>query len=375
MVRTMRVSCPMRPAIEAMLMTRPQRAGIIDLRPMCCVSTNTPVRLRFTSLSQASSGCSSAGAPQVAPALFTRMSMRLNLASTASAIGAIASRLPMSQTHASHSMLRVRRCATASSSSFCLRALIAIVAPISPSASASCSPSPREPPVTSACRPFRSSSFLTVATLAELMPWAMLIEFLPLMTTLVMFSGGLDSTAMLVQLLAHSREQLRVHHIRMANREQRAEAEQSAVERIVAWCASRYRPFRYSQSALDFRELEAIPIDYLCIAFVACQVAIDTPGCNRIAVAALARDTDIENRSARQRRVFETLYECYRARRLGEPRVEWIYPVYQSTKPELAGSLPPELVALTWSCRQPVPEAGNWRPCGACKACLARAGI
>ena len=36
-----------------------------------------------------------------------------------------------------------------------------------------------------------------------------------------------------------------------------------AVERIVAWCVSRYRPFRYSESALDFRELEAIPIDYL----------------------------------------------------------------------------------------------------------------
>jgi len=203
----------------------------------------------------------------------------------------------------------------------------------------------------------------------------MLIEFLPLMTTLVMFSGGLDSTAMLVQLLTQSREELRVHHVRMENREQRAAAEQSAVERIVAWCASRYRPFRYSQSALDFRDLEAIPIDYLCIAFVACQVAIDTPGCNRIAVAALARDTDIENRSARQRRVFETLYECYRARKLGEPRVEWIYPVYGAAKPELATSLPRELLEMTWSCRRPVREADGWRPCGACKACLARAGI
>src|SRR3954451_22231548 len=254
MVRTMRVSCPIRPAIEAILITRPQRAGIIDLRPMCWVSTKTPVRLRFTSLSQASSGCSSAGAPPGAPALFTRVSMRLNLASTASAIGAVASRLPRSHTHASQSMLRVRRCATASSSSFFLRALMAMVAPISPSASASCSPSPREPPVTSARRPFKSSSCLTVATLAELMPWAMLIEFLPLMTTLVMFSGGLDSTAMLVQLLTQSREELRVHHVRMENREQRAAAEQSAVERIVAWCASRYRPVAAAARGRGWRE-------------------------------------------------------------------------------------------------------------------------
>lgn len=191
-----------------------------------------------------------------------------------------------------------------------------------------------------------------------------------------MFSGGLDSTAMLVKLLEETKDELRVHHIRMANTENRAAAEQAAVERIVAWCRERYRPFRYSESALDFTALEAIPIDYLCIAFVACQVAIDTPGCDRIAVAALARDTDIENRSARQRRVFETLHECYRARKLGEPNVRWIYPVYDATKAQLAARLPRQLVDLTWSCRRPVQESnGVFRPCGTCKACLARQGV
>jgi 7-cyano-7-deazaguanine synthase in queuosine biosynthesis len=192
---------------------------------------------------------------------------------------------------------------------------------------------------------------------------------------LVMFSGGLDSTAMLVKLLTETQDALRVHHIRMANREDRAEAEQAAVERIVAWCRERYRPFRYSESALDFQELEAIPIDYLCVAFVACQVAIDTPGCNRIAVAALARDTDIENRAARQRRVFDALYECYRARKLGEAEVQWVCPVYHATKRELAAVLPRELLEMTWSCRRPVRAAQGFRACGACKACLARAGI
>jgi 7-cyano-7-deazaguanine synthase in queuosine biosynthesis len=195
------------------------------------------------------------------------------------------------------------------------------------------------------------------------------------MTTLVMFSGGLDSTAMLVKLLTETNEVLRVHHIRMANREDRDGAEQRAVSAIVAWCRERYRPFRYTESALDFRELEAIPIDYLCVAFVACQVAIDTPRCNRIAVAALARDTDIENRSARQRRVFDALYECYRARKLGEPEVQWVYPVYHATKRELASALPRELLEMTWSCRRPVRTGEGFRPCGACKACLARAEI
>lgn len=195
------------------------------------------------------------------------------------------------------------------------------------------------------------------------------------MTTLVMFSGGLDSTAMLVKLLEQTRDELRVHHIRMVNREGRAAAEQAAVEAIVAWCRKRYRPFRYSESGLDFAALEAIPIDYLSIAYVACQVAIDTPGCNRIAVASLSRDTDIVNRAARQRQVFEVMHACYRARKLGEPQVEWITPVYDCTKSQIAEMLPPELAALTWSCRRPVARGGGWAPCGACKACLARREI
>ena len=184
-----------------------------------------------------------------------------------------------------------------------------------------------------------------------------------------MFSGGLDSTAMLVKLLAGSAEELRVHHIHMANREGRERAERRAVEAIVAYCRRHYRAFRYSESGLDFTALEAIPIDYLSIAFVACQVAIDTPGCNRIAVGALAADTDIANRSARQKRVFDEMYACYRARKLGEPQVEWSYPVFHTPKADLAAGLPEELLNLTWSCRRPLE---GFRPCGACKACRVR---
>lgn len=184
-----------------------------------------------------------------------------------------------------------------------------------------------------------------------------------------MFSGGIDSTAMLVKLLSEGTDELRVHHIHMRNREGREAAEQRAVNSILSWCREHYRPFRYSESGLDFRGLEAIPIDYLSIAFVACQVAIDTPGCTRIAVGALAADTDIENRSARQRRVFDAMYECYRARKLGEPRVEWIYPVYDVPKAAIAAALPAGLLDLTWSCRRPV---GGSRPCLVCKACKAR---
>jgi 7-cyano-7-deazaguanine synthase in queuosine biosynthesis len=197
------------------------------------------------------------------------------------------------------------------------------------------------------------------------------------MTTLVMFSGGLDSTAVLARLLSETDEDLRVHHIRMHNREGRVEAEQGAVDAIIAWCSRHYRGFRFSQSGLDFSELGAIPIDYISVAYVACQVAIDTPGCNRIAAGTLARDLDEMKRSVcgAQRRVFAAMYECYRGRKLGEPQVDWIYPVYSLSKPQIASFLGPELQALTWSCRRPVHAATGHQPCGNCKPCRARIDI
>lgn len=192
-----------------------------------------------------------------------------------------------------------------------------------------------------------------------------------------MFSGGLDSTAMLVKLLTETQDELRVHHLRMINREGRAQAEQAAVESILAWCRMHCRPFRYSESSLDFSALEAIPIDYISIAYVACQVAIDTPGCTRIAVGTLASDLDEVKRSVSvtQRRVFEAMYACYRARKLGEATLEWIYPVYELSKAQVAALLAPELLALTWSCRRPAAVPGGYRICGICKPCRKRAEV
>ncbi len=197
------------------------------------------------------------------------------------------------------------------------------------------------------------------------------------MTTLVMFSGGLDSTAMLFKLLTETAGELRVHHVRLINREGRARAEQDAVEAIVAWCKKNTRSFTYSESVLDFSELEAIPIDYLSVAFAACQVAIDTPECTRIAVGTLAADLDEIKRSVTvaQRNVFDAMYACYRARKLGEASLEWIYPVYELSKAQVATLLPPELLAMTWSCRRPVPEPGGYRICGVCKPCRKRAEV
>jgi len=194
------------------------------------------------------------------------------------------------------------------------------------------------------------------------------------MATLLMFSGGLDSTAALYKLLTDDRDELRVHHLHMINRERRARAEGDAVAAIIDWCRAHCRPFRYSESTVDFADLEAIPIDYVTIAYVACQVAIDMPGCDRIAVGTLAADLDEQKRkiTASQRRVFEAMYACYRERKLGTDALQWIYPVYTMSKTQIVASLPEPLRAAAWSCRRPMATAGGYRICGECKPCRRR---
>jgi len=189
-----------------------------------------------------------------------------------------------------------------------------------------------------------------------------------------MFSGGLDSTAALYKLLTEDRGELRAHHVHLVNREKRARAERDACAAIVDWCRANCRPFRYSESTIDWADLEAIPIDYVSVAYAACQVAIDTPGCERIAVGTLAADLDEQKRkvSVSQRRVFDAMYQSYRERKLGSADLQWIYPVYGMSKTQVVASLPEALRAVAWSCRRPVATADGYRICGECKPCRRR---
>jgi len=143
-------------------MILPDFCGIMQRLPTSRLKKNMALMLRFITLFQASSGWSSAGAPQVAPALFTRMSMVPYFASTASTMAGIWSNLERSFVTVSTSMPLAFRCVSASFSSSALRAVIATLAPISPSASAICSPRPREPPVMRATLPLRSNRFFTL---------------------------------------------------------------------------------------------------------------------------------------------------------------------------------------------------------------------
>src|SRR5574343_1501481 len=165
----MPVGLPPRPAMEATLMMRPERRGIMLATAAAWLITNRLRMFRSITLSQASSGCSSAAAPQVAPALLTRMSMRPRRSMASATMRRPSSGRAASAATQRASMPLACRWAAASSRSAALRELSRIFAPASPRASAICRPRPREPPVTTAVWPLRSKSFITGVLISGLL--------------------------------------------------------------------------------------------------------------------------------------------------------------------------------------------------------------
>lgn len=78
------------------------------------------------------------------------------------------------------------------------------------------------------------------------------------MTTLLMFSGGMDSTAGLVHLLTETDDDLHVHHviIKENRREGLYIAQLEAISKIIPYCKKHYRDFKFTTSTLDYMDIQ-----------------------------------------------------------------------------------------------------------------------
>ena len=96
------------------------------------------------------------------------------------------------------------------------------------------------------------------------------------MTTLLMFSGGIDSTAGLVYLLTKTSEDIHVHHIVIKEvlskqpekyfdvpsrpREGHGESWKGcldAVTKIISYCRKNYRNFKFTSNLIDFADVQS----------------------------------------------------------------------------------------------------------------------
>jgi 7-cyano-7-deazaguanine synthase in queuosine biosynthesis len=195
-------------------------------------------------------------------------------------------------------------------------------------------------------------------------------------TTAVMLSGGMDSTAVLVDALVNSKNPVHAHHIRLANKDGRQQAEYQAVHKILSYCRTNYRTFSYTESGLDVTQFKKTYPDYLIVAFVAAMLSRELAGPIQVAVGIMGSDVLYARQcNKHQQDVAKLMYVAHRFI-AAEPKMDgftMIYPLLHRTKRDIVRDiLPPELMAMTWSCRYPALSNGGWNACGKCKVCTER---
>ena len=193
---------------------------------------------------------------------------------------------------------------------------------------------------------------------------------------LCMFSGGLDSTGVLLRLLSEEKyagHEIHVHHLVLRNLENRHKAEHRAVHRILGWLRDNgYRSFVYTESEHDYTFLKRYFIfDSYWYGFMAASIVTADPRIRKVAIGRTRSDYDAEDKTWLV--VANRGRDIYQATLPLELRHErpYIYPVLELTKKDIWATLPPALRDYAWSCRTPRWVDDEPRACGECPSCRA----
>ena len=192
------------------------------------------------------------------------------------------------------------------------------------------------------------------------------------MTTIVMFSGGIDSAYTLVKLLKETTDELLVHHIHFVNAEGRHRIEADRAYRIVAFCEKTYRPFTYTESGLDHRAFTFFGFDMIGVGFEAGLVAHSYRNETghmpvRWTIGSCAEE-------ARNTTRWPHVLACMAANCFPEaPPAYFGLPII--SKVDEIAYLPDDIVDMAWTCRRPVWSNGTAYECGRCKTCKVMAAV
>jgi 7-cyano-7-deazaguanine synthase in queuosine biosynthesis len=185
-------------------------------------------------------------------------------------------------------------------------------------------------------------------------------------TTLIMFSGGLDSTGVFWKLINES-ETIHVHHMYLVNKEGRAKAENKAVKDIVEYM-NKIRRFGFSES---YHEYPCYNNNFIwdsdIFSFMAGSICLSFKTIKRVAIGTTASDLSpsLSKRIERANKIFDAF----------ETSAEKVHPMIGMKKKQIYEMLPPNLRILTWSCRKPIYEGDDIKRCGNCKTCKQMSAI
>ena len=192
---------------------------------------------------------------------------------------------------------------------------------------------------------------------------------------LCMFSGGLDSTGVVYELLTNEKYKdynIHIHSMTLNNCEGRGGAEYMATLKIKKWFQNNCREFEFTRSTHEYIFMKDSFIwdaDY--VYFMASQITrCSSRKYTHQAIG--ATKTDIDNPRDNQTVRFERARAIRDAVYYGSHKTvpQTVYTVGDMTKKDIWDMLPEDLRTLTWSCRTPNrDEKNNYIPCGKCITC------
>tara|TARA_Y100000310_G_C20573492_1_gene759266 strand:- start:401 stop:1078 length:678 start_codon:yes stop_codon:yes gene_type:complete len=202
--------------------------------------------------------------------------------------------------------------------------------------------------------------------------------------TAIMFSGGVDSTAMLYRQLRDTNDIVYAHHINFINRENRAYCEMVAVKDIVSYLQKNVRKFHYSESTFIWPGKYYVGWDIITAMYIGSCVTGDIIEedkrrssaekiCFHYQIAIGDNHDDFGSyqwKSPIAQSIFLTA--SLRQPWLNQTIPQIIQPIADISKKDLIEDMPQELYNLTWSCRQPVfkIKKNSYVECGKCNVCL-----
>lgn len=189
--------------------------------------------------------------------------------------------------------------------------------------------------------------------------------------TLVMFSGGLDSTAALWHVLNRPKKygEVHVHHIHIQNFENRWRAEAMAVKAVLDYMREHTSAsFTTSESTFNTPHLGPYFLyDTELVGYMTGYMTSRDPQINKVVTGATGTDLAV-GASERVSRAIR-LHNAFHPDAGDHGGTIREFPFAKHTKAQVYKTLPPDLALLTWSCRRPRYVDGKPVECGKCKTC------
>jgi len=187
--------------------------------------------------------------------------------------------------------------------------------------------------------------------------------------TVVLWSGGLDSTGALYNILKDYPDEVFAHHIHFKNRENRWQAEKDSVDKMIPWLRKNVRDFEYSESTFEI-DLKFIGWDIMTSMYIGGLVVKDKK-CNKLVLSTNGDDIIHSSWRATLSQLLAVITHLQRP-----TEHQWFPYIWQvvskTSKKEIWNSLPDFLKENFWSCRKPNlngKKDGKWIECGICPPC------